>query len=537
MRYVKLFLCLLLVISCTRVKRDETRKAFRYNESKGIMTLDPAFARRENDIRPISQIYNGLIEMDDSLKIKPSVAKSWEISPDGTGYTFHLRNDVYFQDHQLFPGGKGRLVKAEDFVYSFNRILDPKIASPGLWIFSVVDTAQHRGFKAINDSTFFIKLVRPFSSFLGLLTMPYCYVVPEEIAEHYGRDFRNNPVGTGAFMLKIWREGEKLVLVKNPNYFERDAAGSRLPYLDAIAITFISDKQSEFLEFMKGNLDFLSGVHAAYKDELITRGGLLNPKYKGRFQLITQPFLNTEYLAFMIDPSIEKHPYQNKSLRKAINFGFDRSEMIKYLRNNLGTPAYNGFIPKGLPAFDKDFQIYKFNADSSRKYLAKSGYPNGKGLPAITLTTTADYVDLCEYIQHELAGVGIPINIEVSNGATFREMVAHSKVPFFRGSWIADYPDPENYLSLFYSKNFSPSGPNTTHFKNTEYDKLYETALRETDETLRTELYRKLNRIVSEEAPVIPLFYDMVVRICPSNIYNFNGNAMNLLRLKRVQKK
>lgn len=535
MRYFAPLVFCFLLFSCSPVKKEDARKAFRYNESKGITTLDPAFARRENEIRPISQIFNGLVEMDDSLHIKPSIAKHWSISPDGTEYTFYLRNDVYFHDHRIFPSGKGRAVVAADFVYSFNRILDPKIASPGLWVFSQVDTSLNR-FRALNDTTFTIKLIRPFASFLGLLTMPYCYVVPHEIAAYYGRDFRSNPVGTGPFMLKIWREGEKLVLSKNPRYFETDSAGNRLPYLDAISVTFITEKQSEFLEFMKGNLDFLSGVQTAYKDVLFTRSGLLNPKYNDKFQLLTQPYLNTEYLGFMLDQSLIKHPYQQKALRKAINYGFNRTEMMKYLRNNLGTPAYNGFIPKGLPAFDKDLEVYRYNPDSARRLLAQSGFPNGKGLPPITLTTTADYVDICEYIQHELAGVGIPVQIEVSNGATFREMVAHSKLAFFRGSWIADYPDAENYLSLFYSKNFSPSGPNTTHFKNSEYDRLYERALLETDELKRNEIYRKMNRIIIEEAPVIPLFYDMVVRICPVTIKNFSGNAMNILRLKRVQK-
>lgn len=435
MRVILFFSVVLLLFSCNSNMKEESRKAFRYNESKGITTLDPAFARRENEIRPISQIYNGLIEMDDSLRIKPSIAKTWHVSPDGTGYTFLLRNDVFFHHHPLFPGGKGRKVNAYDFVYSFNRILDPKIASPGLWVFSQVDTSG-QPFRALNDSVFTIKLVRPFASFLGLLSMPYCYVVPKEIAESYGRDFRSNPVGTGPFRLKIWREGEKLVLEKNPEYFEMDSSGRRLPYLDAISVTFITEKQSEFLEFMKGNLDFLSGIQTAYKDVLFTRSGLLNPKYKDRFQLITQPYLNTEYLGFMLDNSIIRHPYQQKALRQAINYGFDRSELIKYLRNNLGTPAYNGFIPKGLPAFDKDIEVYRYNPDSARRLLALSGYPNGKGLPPVILTTTADYVDICEYIQHELAGIGIPVQIEVSNGATFREMVAHSKLAFF--SWILD---------------------------------------------------------------------------------------------------
>lgn len=262
MRYLSLLIFLIIAFSCADKKKVETRKVFRYNESKGITTLDPAFARRENEIRPISQLYNGLIEMDDSLRIKPAIAKRWEISSDGTTYTFILRNDVRFHDHPRFPEGKGRVVTAHDFVYSFNRILDPKIASPGLWVFSQVDTAGEP-FRALNDSVFSIKLIRPFASFLGLLTMPYCYVVPKEVAGFYGRDFRSNPIGTGPFKFKIWREGEKLVLEKNQDYFETDSSGRRLPYLDAISVTFITEKQSEFLEFMKGNLDFLSGIQTA----------------------------------------------------------------------------------------------------------------------------------------------------------------------------------------------------------------------------------------------------------------------------------
>lgn len=532
-----ILLLLAITAACTGRREVDARRVFRYNESKGIARLDPAFARTQTIIWPVSQLYNGLVEMNDSLQIVPSIAKSWKVSENGLEYRFILRTDVYFHDDSLFRDGKGRRVLASDFVYSFNRIISPSIASPGLWIFANVDTTNGKGFEAVSDSVFVIHLKSPFSSFLSFLTMPYCYVVPHEVVDYYGSDFRSHPVGTGPFMFKTWREGEKLIFVKNPNYFEKDRNGKRLPYLDAISITFITDKQSEFLEFMKGNLDFLSGVNAAYKDELITRSGYLNPKYQGRFQLITQPYLNTEYLGFMLDSTLLKSPYQRKALRKAINFGFDRSNMIKYLRNNLGTSAYNGFVPLGLPAFDKDLSMYRFNSDSARIYLARAGFPNGKGLPPISLTTTADYLDLAEFIQHELSEVGISMNIEISTGATFREMVANSKVEFFRASWIADYPDAENYLSLFYSHNFCPGGPNTTHFSNRQFDELYEKAILERNSDKRNELYKKMNRIVADEAPVVPLFYDKVVRLCPINITGFSSNAMNMLKLKYVVKK
>jgi peptide/nickel transport system substrate-binding protein len=338
----------------------------------------------------------------------------------------------------------------------------------------------------------------------------------------------------------MWREGEKLIFRKNPHYFEKDDQGNRLPYLDAVSITFITDKQSEFLEFIKGELDFLSGLSPANKDELLTRAGKLNPRYKGEIKLYTQPYLNTEYLGFLVDDSMERvqnSPVSDKLVRQAINYGFDRKNMMKYLRNNIGTPANHGFIPKGLPAFSKDsVQGYTYNPDKARSLLEKAGYPQGEGLEPIKLTTTDDYRDLCEFIQHQLSEIGIEINIEISTGATFRDMVANSKLLFFRGSWIADYADAENYLALFYSKNFSPGGPNYTHYENPEYDSLYEKALNTMDPEKRQRYYRQMDRMIIEDAPIVPLYYDQVVRFTHTNIKNLGNNPMNLLELKHVKK-
>ncbi|RLD55602.1 MAG: ABC transporter substrate-binding protein, partial [Bacteroidetes bacterium] len=522
---------------------DNNLTVFRYNESKGIATLDPAFAKNQTVIWPINQLFNGLVQMNDSLKVMPCIAKNWEISNKGRLYTFYLRNDVYFHDNKIFKSAKGRRVVASDFVYSLNRIQDNKTASPGAWIFDKLDKNQDNNFiglKAVNDSVLQIYLKDPFPAFLGLLTMQYCSVVPKEIVEYYGRDFRSHPVGTGPFKFKIWKEGEKLVLVKNKNYFETDVDGNKLPYLDAVAITFINDKQSEFLEFVQGNIDFLSGIHASYKDELITRGGKLNPKYRNKFNMSTQAYLNTEYLGILSDDSlaiVKKSPLKNKLIRQAINYGFDRRKMMTYLRNNIGTPATSGFVPKGLPSFSATkVKGYEFNPDKARKLLLKAGFPNGKGLPEITLMTTSDYLDICEYIQHQLSLIGINVNIDISTGASFRDMVANSKLIFFRGSWIADYPDAENYLALFYSKNFSPKGPNYTHFKSEEYDKLYELAMNEQDENIRIKYYRKMDKIIIDEAVVVPLYYDEVVRFTQKNIVNMGSNPMNLLILKKVKK-
>jgi len=526
----------LLFLSCTENKTIKHPNVFRYNESKGIATLDPAFAKSQVLIWPVNQLFNGLIQMDKKLSVKPCIAKSWEIAENGKRYTFYLRTDVRFHNSKVFPSEKGRIVTAHDFEYSLNRITNPKTGSPGAWIFNQV---AENGIAALNDTTLQIKLKNPFPAFLGLLTMPYCSVVPKEAIDYYEQDFRNHPIGTGPFQFKFWKEGEKLILTKNPNYFEKDEEGNPLPYLDAISITFINDKQSEFLEFLKGNIDFISGLSPANKDELITRNGRLNPKYKGQIKMISQPYLNTEYLGFLLDTSKisnKKSPVLNKKIRKAINYGFDRKKMMKYLRNNIGTPATNGFIPKGMPSFSDNVKGYEYKPGKTRELLKEAGYPNGEGLAPINLTTTSDYLDLCEYIQQELAQFGIEINIDVSTGATFREMVAHSKLEFFRGSWIADYPDAENYMALFYSKNFSPTGPNYTHYANQSFDHLYQKAMDETIDSIRYKLYRQMDRIIINDAVVVPLYYDEVVRFVHHNINGFESNPMNLLNLKYVSK-
>lgn len=532
-----------LVASCDGIDNgDGSKTVFRYNEASGIVSLDPAFAKDQACIWACNQLYNGLVQLDDELHVLPCIARSWEISDSGKLYTFHLRTDVFFHDHEIFPNGKGRKVIASDFVFSFKRIIDPKVASPGAWIFNNVNDSfpdNKFNFKAVDDSTLCIALSRSFPPFLGLLSMQYCSVVPMEIVEHFGKDFRKNPVGTGPFKFKLWKEGVKLVLVKNENYFEYDGT-NRLPYLDAVAITFIADKQSAFLEFLKGKLDFLNSIDPAYKDELLTRSGKLNPKYSDKFNMVTEPYLNTEYLGILVDTAsalARQSPLHLKALRQAINYGFDRKKMMKYLRNNIGTPGIYGFIPVGMPSFDSTkMKGYDYDPEKVRELLKSAGFAEGKDLPDITLSTTSTYLDLCEYIQQQLSELGIKIKVEVNPPATLREMVANSKLPFFRGSWIADYPDAENYLSLFYSKNYCPKGPNYTHFSNTTFDALYEKAQNETNDSLRYSYYQQMNNLVMDEAPVVVLYYDQVLRFTQKNISGLTSNPMNLLTLKKVKK-
>lgn len=534
-------LCLITFISCNHKNDNQDKAIFKYNESVGIQSLDPAFASGQAALWPCNLLYNGLVDLDEKLQVIPMIAKSWSISEDGKQYTFILRNDVYFHDsHEYTFNGKRRVI-ASDFVYSFSRILDPDVASPGAWIFRNVklDANDKPLFEALNDTTFRISLETPFPPFLSILAMKYCSVVPKEVVEHYGKEFRKHPVGTGPFQFQMWEEGIKLVLRKNPTYFEKDENGKPLPYLDGVAITFIIDKQAMFMEFMKGNLDFMSGLDPCYKDALLTKEGKLNPQYQDQITLQTAPYLNTEYLGFLLQDKKDGklNPLLIKEVRQAINYGFDREKMIRYMRNGIGYGGTSGFVPMGMASFNRErVKGYAYDPQKAADLLKKAGFPNGKGLPPISLSVSASYLDLTQYIQHELSKLGIEIKLDVQQAAQQRQMMRNYQLPFFRGSWIADYPDAENYLSLFYSKNFQPKGSNYTHYENPVFDQIFEKSQQVTDDKERNEYYTKMDSLLMEDAPVVVLFYDQIIRFTQKNISGLEIPATNMLQLKRVKK-
>src|SRR5690554_2283487 len=535
-RALLFFTIIFSILSCqNKAETERDHLVFRYNEHGNIPTLDPAFARNPQAIWPDNQLYNGLVQLDDSLNIKPDIAKRWTIDDSTNTYTFHLRTDVYFHQNRAFAqegtqNSKSytRKVVAEDFVYSFDRLLDESVASSGSWVMNNV-----KSYKAENDSTLIISLKKPFPAFLGLLSMRYCSVVPREAVEYYGNEFRRNPVGTGPFQFKMWEENVKLVFTKNPLYFERDENGERLPYLEAVAITFLPDKQSEFLQFAQGKLDFISGLDGSHKDELLTTEGKLQSKYSDMAYMITGPYLNTEYLGIFLGSKTTE--IQNKALRQAINYGFDREKMVTYLRNGMGIPAIHGFIPKGLPGYE-EIKGYTYQPEKAKQLIEQYKTETGDSKPEITIGTNSQYLDICEYVQRELEKIGISVTIDVMPPSTLRQMRSSGELDIFRGSWIADYPDAENYLSLFYSQNFTPNGPNYMHFKNEVYDSLYVNSLSVSNIDERKLLYTKMDSIIVEEAPVVPLFYDMAVRFVNNKVSGLGINPQNFLILKKVKK-
>ena len=623
--------CTLLILLCSSCGRDnshdEDLKIFKYNESAGILTLDPIYAKDLPHIWACNQIFNGLVAFDDEMNVVPAIAKSWNISDDGMTYTFMLRDDVYFHEDTCFtvkslshrvsesPSNflgdlKTRKVTAHDFVYSFNRVLDRKLNSSGSWIFAnvkkrhqVSESPSHQdlepelvegttkyAFYALNDTILKIELAQPFPAFLGILSMTYASVVPHEAVDFYGTEFGRHPVGTGPFKYQYWKEGVKLVFRKNPNYFEFeettsqqdnestrqqdnklennsltcrlvDSEPQRLPYLDAVSISFIIDKQVAFMEFVKGKFDFMSGIDARYKDELLTRDGQLRQEYEDDIYLIREPYLNTEYLAFFLGENDTLGKERSLALRQAVSYSIDREKMLRYLRNGIGTPGNYGIIPVGLPGsetisqqdnkttrqqdnglennsltcrlVDSETQSigYPYNPKKAEQLLKDNdllGYE-------LKLYTTQDYIDIAKFVQSALTEVGLNCKVEEMMPAALREKRANGNLPFFRSSWVADYPDAENYLSLFTTNNFTPQGPNYTHYSNAKFDELYQKSLTCNDIEERARIYHAMDSLMMTEAPVVILFYDEVLRFVNKNVEGLGSNPTNMLNLKKVK--
>ena len=530
----KLSFLLLSLTSCASFQQDdgfEQMQVFKYNESSGIVSLDPAFAKDLPHIWVCNQLFNGLVALDSTMQLIPDIASHWEISEDGCTYRFHLRTDVKFHTDQKFIEFS-RIVKAQDFIFSFNRLVNPKLASPGAWIFEAVERTLdgELAMEALNDSCLLIRLKKPFPPFLGMLTMAYASVLPEEIYTDSGSEQHFKAVGTGPFLLRYWKEGVKLVLVRNPEYFE-STEELQIPMLDAVSISFLIDRQTAFMEFIKGNLDYMSGIDVRYKDELLNRDGSLRLKYTDRLALIREPFMNTEYLGFYIGLESDD-PVRDRMLRIAVSMLIDRQNMLRFLRNNIGKPGHGGMIPYGMPGYGENIG-YSYNPKKAVELIDKFDLRALR----LVLSTTAEYTDLLKFIQSQLEDVGLKAEIEILPPATMREQRANGQLPIFRASWVADYPDAENYIGLFLSRNFCPIGPNYTHYSNILFDSLYQHSMQIAELKDRIPIYRELDSLMMQDAPVVILYYDEVLRFVHKNISGLGSNPTNQLDLRFVVKK
>ncbi len=449
-------------------------------------TLDPALSIDLYAVTVIQQIFDGLVQFDKDLNVVPALAKTWKVSPDGLIYTFILREGVKFHN--------GREVAAEDFVYSFQRIVDPKIKSPaapflekvvGFKEFQEGKISTVKGIKAMDQYTLEIKLTEPYSPFLSILGMNKFKVLPKEEVEKPGADFGKFPVGTGPFKFASMKEGEEIVLEANPDYFEGK------PYLDKIIFKIYhgAPREKIFIDFKEGRLE----------ESFIPPGTIEEILSQKQYPFIQRPLLSLRFYGF----HLATKPLNDKKLRKALNLAIDKKFIISELHKNQFNLG-RGILPPGMPGYDPKREPYPYNEALARRYLTEAGY--GKEIPTIEVWSAskseAAQKELKE-IKSQLNKLGIQTTIHFeTNWPNFEAMLRANKAPVFIYAWYADFPDPDNFLwTLFHSK----SKYNYTSYHNPEVDRLLDQARVERDYLKRMSMYRKIEEMILDDAPIVPM--------------------------------
>lgn len=532
----------------------------RMNEVEAFKSLNPIAVNENVGFHVGTQLFEGLVKFDQNdLSIKPAIARSWESNSDQTEWTFHIRQGVMFHPDACFPDGKGRVLTANDVKLCFDKLCtsDPNNAQFDVTFKDRVIGANEAfdaskagkntpvsGIKVVNDTTLVINLKVPFAGFLNIIAMPGCWIYPKEALDKYGLDLRIHPVGTGPFQLETVKEGEVLIMKKNPNYYGVDKDGNKLPYLDGLKYTFIREKKAEILEFKSGNLDMVYRLPVEIFHEIM--GDLEHAKdRKTEFQILSSPAFNTNYLGFNCAGNV----FNKKETRLAFNYAIDRHKIADFTIQGEGTSGDYGMVPY-VSAFEKDgydfkgLKGYTFDVAKAKEYLKQAGYPDGKGFPKLTLQINSGGGDrnglIAEVVQKMLKeNLNIDININIVPFAEHIEQIQSGKADFFRFAWIADYPDPETFLTLFYGKHV-PANPteksfiNYFRFKNAKFDSLFAATFTEPDKAKRYALLSKAEQVVLDEAPFMPIFYDENFRLEQLNVRNFPENAMNYMDLSVV---
>lgn len=521
------------------------------NETGDLRSLDPPQINDQTSSHIAENIYDRLLSFDNALSLHPGLARALpDISPDGITYTFHLRTDVYFQDDACFPDSKGRKMIAKDIVYCWSRALDPATNTLALPYFQIIKGAKEyfdskakmpggvAGLQAPDDSTFVVTLKAAFSPFINYCMVGNAFIYPHEAVEKYGKDFTHHGVGTGPFRFVEYKEGRYCMLVRNEHYWGKDDAGNQLPYLDTVRFSFMQDDKAEFLEFKQGNLDHKYRIPNEFFADVVDENKNLKGEYK-KYQLGKIAAIATQFHGF----NTQMAGVSNVHLRRAISFCVDRRKIVKYiLKNQAAAPGEHGLVPPSMPGFPFDqVQGFLFNPDSARAELDIAKKELKGEFPELTLYVNKGggrNEDVAQAVQAMIKeNLGLDIHLEVKEWAQLTPMIDDGKAAYFRLGWIADYPDPQNFLNLLYSKNIPSNGPssiNQTRYKNPEFDKLYEQAIAEVDRAKVMELWAQCDELAIRDAPQIILYYDEDYHVIQPWVKDFPIDAQDNNPMKRV---
>ncbi|MCB9188656.1 MAG: ABC transporter substrate-binding protein [Flavobacteriales bacterium] len=498
-----------------------------------------------------SQLHDGLVEYDPKdYSIRSAIADDWTVNDNKTEYTFHLRENVRFHDDACFQGGVGRTLTAEDVRYTFELLcseqceysytsfLKPYLKGAEAFFEGKADHIE--GLEIIDEHTVKFTLNEPSSSFIYILAMPNTSIIAKEAFEKYGKEMT---VGCGPFMYIKPKDMTKAVsLVYNPKYYGKDENGNSLPYLDSIHFVFVQSKLEQLEMFNQHKLSLIKGLPSAKIAQVVSENIENFKNNPPKTILDRQPDLSTEYYAFICS----KAPFDDVRVRQAFNYAIDRNSLLNEVLNGQGTPGMYGITPK-IPAFNTyDFgriKGYEYNPELARKLLAEAGYPNGEGFPEITLEINLGgnvhklvSTDLERQINETL---GIKISIDQVSFKTKVENSTMGKSELYRSAWVADYPSPESFLSIFYGGEVpttmsEPSYPNVMRYTNAKFDSLYNLGKVTVNDIERNNYFAEAEKIMMEDAPIMVLWYTENYTMYHSDVRGFYNNGLELADFSRV---
>jgi oligopeptide transport system substrate-binding protein len=530
---------------------------FKLNEVEDFRHLYPHNVTEVVSWRIVSQVYEGLVRLDQSnLKVKPSLAEDWKVNDDATVFTFYMRKGVMFHDDPCFEGSKGREVTAKDVMYCFTKLCSMSPDNQMFWLFEgkvkgAVDYYEStkagtplaggvEGVKMLDDYTIEITLESSFAGFPNLLCTPGGWIFPKEAVDMYGIDMRIKAVGSGPFKVKTVKESEVVILEKNQNYWDIDEFGNKLPYLDAIKISFKKEKKAELLAFRQGNLHMVFRLPVEMINEVI--GDFEEARKGGNrpFEMQTTSSMMVQYYAFQHLDEL----FDDIRVRQAFNYAIDREQIVNYTLRGEGVVAEGGFVPPAFPSYPSKTVIgYTYDPDKAAALLKEAGYPGGAGFPEINLNLNSGgtiNTQVAEGIQKMLKdNLGIDVVLDIKPMAQHYELLETGQAKFWRAGWSADYPDPENFLNLFHSKHVpdkltDKAYLNPFRFKNAAFDSVFDAALAEVDDEKRMEMWAQCDQMIIDHAVVMPLYYEEIIRLMSLDIQGFDINAMELRDFTRV---
>jgi peptide/nickel transport system substrate-binding protein/oligopeptide transport system substrate-binding protein len=444
----------------------------------------------------LQQLFDGLVQFDQTLTVKPALAQFWKASRDGLVWTFTLRKGVRFHH--------GREVTADDVVYSFTRLVDPRSRSGAADLFLGIKGAREfregkapsvAGLAALDPSTVQVTLAEAPVPFASVLAVGHAKIVPRDVAEPAGEEFGTQPVGTGPFRFVRWDRGREIVLAANPDYF--DGA----PRLSRVVFRIFPGEQRGLMsqEFLNGNLEDGPVPSKDYRQVIA------NPKY----QYVRRPMFSLRHYGL----NAQMKPLDDRRVRQALAHAIDREAIVSEIFLGRHVLA-RGILPPGTPGFNPRLRGYAHDPGRARELLAEAGYPGGRGLGPIQIWSSVKNEDIIrehERIGRDLATIGVRAEFHYqTDWPTFSRMMAERRLPVFLRAWYADVPDPENFLGkLFHSQ----SSRNYGGYANPTVDALLVQANREQDEVRRADLYRRAEELILEDAPIVPVWHSTYERL------------------------